>query len=465
MKNVIFLLLTAVMLFGCKKNDDFYGESPNFVFDSVNSVLEPVPGEYLYVRGTVTSEAPLKSIRIIIESWELDKTINIKDQNVLTYNLDYKFIAPDAAGADKNAEIKILITDAAGQQTLYIVYVSATGDSSSPKIYADKNLRLELKSEYSLEEEFPNRVFPLKFDVVDDKSLAYVNVTCNELNYSKSVSLGTMEYHFHENFHMIEDNVYNFVITAGDIKGNEVKKDIAVLGVKDYPIIYLADVKTDVDLQSDLFGVPMETVKDKRYCFHAIYFSRNENTEVRFLNNEVTFLGSTFGYDDSDNLLTAVDSDAVNPIVLPKKNQYYKISMDIKERNISVEEIQPNADPNKNTKVGLLKGASGWMDNPGWNPEHAIELTKCTENTFLMWADIEVNAEHQRLDYTFTGVGKGVWNPQFRFRSVAEPDIVVPGNSGSFSQFPYTISENTVYRFYLDTYANRSWAVPTSQLE
>lgn len=458
MKYVIMLLF-SMLLYSCSNDDSHNGNSPSFVLNVEKSQLEPVPGAYMYIRGVAQADNFLKSVRIKIEKWELDKTIEMKTSDVQTYNVDYKFMAPGDAETDENAEINVMVTDNAGLQTQYLFFASATGDSSTPKIYANKNIRLELKDEYDLEEEFEGRTFPLSFDVTDDKLLSEVKVECKELQYEKSISVDAPDFHFEDKFEMPDANVYNFRITASDHNGNVATKELAVLGIKDYDVMYLANVETDAELQSDLYGVPIEVVKDKRFCFHVLYYTLKENTEVRFLKSETTFAASTFGYNSENAFLTEADIDDVSPIILPKANQYYKISLDLEKQKIEYVEVTPPADPNRQTKVGLLKGASGWLDNPGWNPLHAIELTKCSSNTFLMWTELEVNSTHKRLDFTFTGVGDNVWNPQFRFRSAIEPDIVVPGKNGVFCQFPYSIPQNTKYRFYLDTYTNRSWAV------
>lgn len=465
MKNVVILFFSVFLLYSCNNEASFSGDAPNFVLDVEKSQLEPVPGTYMYLRGVANAENSLKSVRIKIEDWELDKTITMKSNDVKTYNVDYKFMAPDDADSEKDAEINVMITDNAGLQTQYLFFTSATGDNSIPKIYANKNIRLELKDEYDLENEFEDRVFILSFDVTDDKLLSEVKVECEELQYEKSVSVDASDFHFEENFSMPDANVYNFKITASDHNGNVATKELAVLGIKDYDVMYLANVDTDAELNSDLYGVPMETIKDKRFCFHALYYTLEENTEVRFLKSETTFSASTFGYNSENEFLAEADIENVSPIVLPKKNQYYKVSLDLENQIITVEEVIPSADPYATTEIGLLRGATGWVDaKPVWAPANKNVMTKNNNNSYLMYVDLDVSRSFNILAFTFTA---NAWNPCFYFRTAQEPDIVVKknGNNGANAQFPYSIDQDTKYRFYLDTYTNRSWAVPVTGQE
>ena len=58
-----------------------------------------------------------------------------------------------------------------------------------------------------------------------------------------------------------KQTVYHWY-TATDNDGNKVKKELSVmLGLKDYDVMYFADVNTDEELNSDLYGIPMEAVK------------------------------------------------------------------------------------------------------------------------------------------------------------------------------------------------------------
>lgn len=463
MKNVVILFLSVFLLYSCKNEETFTGDAPNFVLNVETSQLEPVPGTYMYIRGVAQASNSLESVRIKIEDWELDKTITMKSDDIKTYDVDYKFMAPDDVDSEKNAEINVMVTDKAGLQTQYQFFASATGDNSAPEIFANKNIRLQLPEFYEVVSTGATTDFNLEFDAVDEKMLKEISVVCEDINYSKQISVHAMDYHFVDKLSLTESKQYIIGITATDNDGNKVKKELSVmLGLKDYDVMYFADVNTDEELNSDLYGIPMEAVKEGNYIFSATYYNRNANTEVRFLTDETTFTQTTFGLDEEGKLTSGSNTTDVKPVVLPKANQYYKVTLNLIDMTVTANEVTPPVDPNSQTKVGLLKGSSGWLDNPGWNPLHAIELTKCASNTYLMWTELEVNSSHRRLDFTFTGVGNNTWNPQFRFRSSIEPDIVVPGKDGALCQFPYSITQNTTYRFYLDTYALRSWAVPVS---
>lgn len=73
----------------------------------------------MYIRGVAQASNSLESVRIKIEDWELDKTITMKSDDIKTYDVDYKFMAPDDVDSEKNAEINVMVTDKAGLQTQY----------------------------------------------------------------------------------------------------------------------------------------------------------------------------------------------------------------------------------------------------------------------------------------------------------------------------------------------------------
>lgn len=461
MKNVVILFLSVFLLYSCKNEETFTGDAPNFVLNVETSQLEPVPGTYMYIRGVAQASNSLESVRIKIEDWELDKTITMKSDDIKTYDVDYKFMAPDDVDSEKNAEINVMVTDKAGLQTQYQFFASATGDSSAPEIFANKNIRLQLPEFYEVVSTGATTDFNLEFDAVDEKMLKEISVVCEDINYSKQISVHAMDYHFVDKLSLTESKQYIIGITATDNDGNKVKKELSVmLGLKDYDVMYFADVNTDEELNSDLYGIPMEAVKEGNYIFSATYYNRNANTEVRFLTDETTFTQTTFGLDEKGKLTSGSNTTDVKPVVLPKANQYYKVTLNLIDMTVTAKEVTPPADKYASTVIGLLRGATGWTaDKVTWAPANKDVMTKYDENTYLMYIDLEVSAANNNLAFTFTA---NAWNPYFYFRSAQEPDIIVPMKEGAHANYPYSITQNTTYRFYLDTYASRSWAVPVS---
>lgn len=451
MKNILFLSLIILLLYGCSNDESSKGEKPVFVLNTETSQLLPVPGENMYLRGTAQSSSFIKSLRIIVDSWELDKTIQMKN-GVQTYELDYKFPAPEDTTGKEETPICVVVTDVNNQTAQYVFYASATGDKTSPEIFENKNIRLYLKSEY----EYVPGNFNFMFDVVDDNLLKDINIECKELDYSKTISVDAKDFHFENSFILTEGNIYNIVITATDKNGNIAEKNVTLLGLKDYDRMFFADVDTELELNSDLYGIPMEAIKEERYCFYSLYYNREPNTEVRFLTSKETFKDNTFGCDENGNLVLGHNRD-VPPIILPKVNQYYKVAINVKNNKVTIEEVSPGIDPYSRKEYGVLRGSSGWIDSPIWAPKNFNKMNRYSEtNSYLRFVDLTVNSKHNSLDFVITGAA---WNPLFQFLATDRPDVIVKGSNIN-AKFPYSILQDTEYRFYLDTYTNRSWAVP-----
>lgn len=119
----------------------------------------------------------------------------MKSDDIKTYDVDYKFMAPDDVDSEKNAEINVMVTDKAGLQTQYQFFASATGDSSAPEIFANKNIRLQLPEFYEVVSTGATTDFNLEFDAVDEKMLKEISVVCEDINYSKQISVHAMDYH------------------------------------------------------------------------------------------------------------------------------------------------------------------------------------------------------------------------------------------------------------------------------
>ena len=74
-------------------------------------------------------------------------------------------------------------------------------------------------------------------------------------------------------------------LTAVDARGNQTvtNSTISVSEMPDFPKMYLADVATVEELNSDIFGVPMVINHTGEYQYRARYYNKAAGTEIFLL--------------------------------------------------------------------------------------------------------------------------------------------------------------------------------------
>ena len=109
--------------------------------------------------------------------------------------------------------------------------------------------------------------------------------------------------------------------------------------------LYLSDVYTVEDLNSDIFGVPMriDHVSGSKYV--AKYFNQKADNQVYILGTKTDF-SEVYGGEDGD-LSMGSALDEVPAIILPEANKYYQIDLDIDDMTYSVKtyEVADYMDP------------------------------------------------------------------------------------------------------------------------
>ena len=92
----------------------------------------------------------------------------------------------------------------------------------------------------------------------------------------------------------------------------------------DFPKMYLADVATVEELNSDIFGVPMVINHTGEYQYRARYYNKAAGTEIFFLPQKTDFTPICFGLDPEDNTKLTDDPETAKPIVLDEAGVYYE---------------------------------------------------------------------------------------------------------------------------------------------
>ena len=80
----------------------------------------------------------------------------------------------------------------------------------------------------------------------------------------------------------------------------------------DFPKMYLADVATVEELNSDIFGVPMVINHTGEYQYRARYYNKAAGTEIFFLPQKTDFTPICFGLDPEDNTKRRMTGNELN---------------------------------------------------------------------------------------------------------------------------------------------------------
>ena len=131
---------------------------------------------------------------------------------------------------------------------------------------------------------------------------------------------------------------YDVTLTAVDARGNQTvtNSTISVSEMPDFPKMYLADVATVEELNSDIFGVPMVINHTGEYQYRARYYNKAAGTEIFFLPQKTDFTPICFGLDPEDNTKLTDDPETAKPIVLDEAGVYYEIDINVKESTYSM---------------------------------------------------------------------------------------------------------------------------------
>jgi hypothetical protein len=373
MKTKKFFYLLLMILFvlnGCSDDDKGYsdvdGLSPTIELASSN--IKSEPGRSIVLSAKVEDKDGLKSINLKNEAFNLDKTIDLTlDSIIYSFDLNYKYqLVSDLEG--DNFSVDITATDLGGRITTQTVLVTMDGDFTNPVFTAspDEAITVLLKTVTRLN---------VKFTVSDDKALSLVTINIPELSYSKEIT------EFTNSGKTLEFNdpitlpsalaTYNLILKAVDKSGLETDKTsvITVSEMPDFPKMYLADVATVDELNSDVFGVPMRIERTDAYQYKANYYCQKAGTEIFFLPQKSDFAPICFGIDPADNTKLTDDPDVAEPIILTQANVYYEITFNVKTAvyNISTYSIDEAIDPVPH-KFGSTS-LDTWGDGGSWLQE------------------------------------------------------------------------------------------------
>jgi plastocyanin len=474
--SILALCLSIVLSFaGCSSDDDDFkdvdGQSPSISLTADHVQTEI--GREFTIKGTIQDKDGIRSIRLMNTALNLDKTIDlleIYEEHVYSYDLSYKFKTPKTQTGE-SFPIQVTVTDLGGRVTEATVLITMDGDFTNPIFVSspDAAVTVLLKETTRLN---------LRFSVEDDKALDFVEVSIPELNieekvmadgkildYSKSIELPSVT------------GTYNLTIKAVDKFNLETVRNsvITVSEMPDFPKMYLSDVSDAAKLNSDLFGIPMLIDHTGEYTYKAKYYSEAPGTEVRFVPQKTDFQPICFGINPDDKSILTDEPDLSLPIVLAEKG-YYEIEFNVKTGAYSTKRYTPTDTPveigkkiylNDGDKdagmIPLEIGLAG-VGLPGagnWAPGNPLMLTQSTDNPFILYAEMTLEAGTS-IEFTITPKHDWGWwlEPFWRFDNSGEMEANVLNGGDNMKKV--TVKKDGKYMFKFDTHLLRSRFYPVN---
>lgn len=334
------LFATGVFVTGCSDDNgypDVDGESP--VVALKTSHIQSGAGHDFTIEGTLTDADGISAIKLQCADLYLNKTIDLIEiygEPQTSYDLSYKFsISRDEVG--EQFTVKVTVVDVGGRETSQDVLITMDGDFENPvfSLAPDKAITVLMKADR-------NPQYTLNFTVTDDRKLDYATIEIPELTgfETRTVSAeGQSSLTFKEVIVFPNvSQVYTINLAAYDAVGNSVTTtcSLTVSEMPDFEKMYLADVATDEELNSDVFGVPMVINHTGEYQYKARYYNKAVGTEIFFLPQKTSFTPICFGLDPEDSNKLTDDPELAKPIVLDTPNVYYEIDINVKQSTYSI---------------------------------------------------------------------------------------------------------------------------------
>ncbi|WP_016777462.1 Ig-like domain repeat protein [Anaerophaga thermohalophila] len=464
-------LVLGLITWGCDDDSEkSWSVDSDPVLELKAAEIHSQQGRTIRIEGTVSDEVGIKKINLNIDDWYLDRDIQIStnDSLVKEYDLRYDFEVP-ADAPDKGHTIRVTAYNMGDRSASQTVEVFMDGDFDNPVLDVENPVN---GLTMAPETEIPVDINAL---LTDSRQLGYFVVKEPSINFYDSVSFmgtGKMQHEYQNTAALpAEVGEYNFEFILADSAGNKVSESRLVKASFDFDKLYLADVDTDEELTSDLFGVPMLISKTEPYNFEAEYYSEAPGTEVRFIPQTTSFEPHCYGLDPDDPSKLINDPQNALPIVLEEKG-YYRITLDLENLTYEVESYVPDdwyfepkmEHPDDDSYIeteyvgnlGLVgKGFPEYPDQ-NWATWAAIEFERDPENNYRFYKTLDMEGT---VEFIFQPEHPWGWWPEpfWRFDRKVDPEkTILKGGDNVAMEVP----ERTTYKVTFDSHLNRAKVVP-----
>lgn len=349
-KHACFLgaLAISMLPFASCDNDSKWnivdGAAPAFELEGDHVMTEA--GQTIRLAGKIYDADGISTISLKCPELLLDKTIDIIEiygEPLTEYELDYNFKIQASETGD-NFDVAITVTDVAGQSVTRNVLVTMDGDYLAPVFEAspDKEITVLIKA---------NTVFNLKFTATDNREIDYIEVDVegvdgfpvridgegrNRIEYAQKLPLPNVPAEY-----SLAITAYDKPAQDGEVRSTVINSAITVSELPDFSNMYLADVATAAELNSDVFGVPMACDHVAPFTYRARYYNESAGTQICFIPQKTDFSPICFGPDALDSTVLGDDPETVGRITLDKAGVYYLIDFNIQTGTYSLSTYTP----------------------------------------------------------------------------------------------------------------------------
>lgn len=373
--------LALSLLAASSCSDDKWGTVDNAVpsFAVTSDHVMTELGRDVHFAGKITDADGIASITLYCPALHIDKTIDVIDiygEPKTEYDLDYSVrVRNDVVG--ESFDVLITIVDVAGNKTEQTILVTLDGDFTAPifETSPDKEVTVLFKEDPT---------FNLSFAVRDNREIDYVTVDVegvdgfpvtvqgngqSRVEFAQKLTLPTA----------IAD--YNMTITAadkaaqeGEVRTTVVNSVIKVSELPDWDVIYLADVATAAELNSDVFGVPMAMDHVGVNKYRVRYYNEKAGTEICFIPQKTDFGPICFGPDPENPSVLGDDPESVGRVKLDQAGVYYVIDVNTFERTVELDTypVSEAVNPVMYLKYGenfLWTWSDNWNQDDPWMQE------------------------------------------------------------------------------------------------
>lgn len=415
--------LTGAFLFGCTEESvytDVDGQNPSFELTTEH--IRTLTGYEFTMSGKVSDKDGISSINLYCPELFLDKTINLVElysEIQYEYDLSYSFTIPEE-NKGESFKVKVTITDLGGRTTESEILITMDGDYTAPEFSgAINDIKIITLGNYTEAK--------VEFSAIDDKGLDFLSINVPELEIKDTIYCDKTYETVHREFTYSKNikfpssklGVYKMYAEAVDLLGNFVLDscDVTLSLIEDYEKMYLSDVETEAELNSDIFGVPMLIDHTGLNKYRARYYCSKANTEIYFIPQKNSFGPVRIGVSPVNETMLSLDADA-KPLVLTEANVYYEINIDLMEstyimRKYSIDDAcdpwADNMEIGKETLDQWANGGNPWtMFKIGWSnssPKYIEEFTQDETNPHLFYVDktfpFSDGNNHNIMDFNF----------------------------------------------------------------
>lgn len=447
------LLPMSLCVTGCSDDTsypDVDGQSP--VAEMTTLHIQTAAGRTFTIEGTLTDADGIATIHLQCDALYLNKTIDLIEiygEPQTEYALSYNFAMPSDGIADSYT-ITVTTTDVGGRSVSEDVLVTPDGDFAAPLFVSvpAETINVLIREETT---------YTLNVSVSDDRALSHILVNIEGVpgyeNYQVDVT-GQTEASISEQITLPSVvQSYAMTITAVDAVGNETKTSctIAVDELQDYERMYLADVATTDELNSDVFGVPMRIDHTGEFEYRALYYCAAANTGVYFLPQANDFAPICFGLDPNNPEVLTSDPTIAEPLVLTEANVYYNITFNTQtgEYSMTTYSLAEAQDPWDPAMTYGEECFDLWGDGSTFipftfgltstDPTGVVSFTQDATNPHLFYSEPMEMEAGETLHFIIHNYHQSSWWNAVRWCSTSSTDLEI------FSYYTQSASKNPAY--------------------